>query len=180
MNTTDLHAQLTALEDERDAALAEAQHQATRANTTAQRCDELYAALRQAQAEAAALRSAVENVDRVLTREGVDEWVIAYVMPAGPWHKLLGLARNASPTYTAGAVLLSELAAARAVVEAARYALSALNNEAKAQEAYRAHPHSRSLGENTVSAMAAAAGKCAALQNALAAYDALVKEERNG
>lgn len=45
--------------------------------------------------EIAALRAAVEDVDATLTREDDGEWVRAYVMPAGPWHRLLGLVRGA-------------------------------------------------------------------------------------
>lgn len=45
-----------------------------------------------------ALRQAIEAMDMKMTRYGSGEWVEQYVSPAGPWHAILGLARNGTAT----------------------------------------------------------------------------------
>lgn len=40
------------------------------------------------------LRAAIEAMDLKMTRYSDGEWVTAYIVPAGPWHRILGLARN--------------------------------------------------------------------------------------
>lgn len=48
-----------------------------------------------------AVCKAAEAVDAKLTRYGSGDWVESYVMPAGPWHLLLGLVRGGLwPEYT--------------------------------------------------------------------------------
>ena len=43
---------------------------------------------------AAAICQAVEATDAKATQYGSSEWVEAYVIPAGPWHLILGLCRG--------------------------------------------------------------------------------------
>lgn len=41
-----------------------------------------------------ALLLAIEAMDMKMTRMGSGEWVEAYMVPAGPWHRILGIARS--------------------------------------------------------------------------------------
>jgi hypothetical protein len=42
------------------------------------------------------LCAAVEDMDQKMTRYGDEqgEWVTAYIVPASPWHRILGLVRG--------------------------------------------------------------------------------------